>query len=129
MKDLRSGIEHLKQAKAHMSKANGIMSDHISKLKALEEENAEACDAMWSYQAAIEEGMKPEDARYLLPETTKTSLVMTINARSLQNFLTLRLDSHVQWEIRKLALEIERELMDWGKQWSELMVLLMGVRK
>ena len=40
MKDLRSGIEHLKQAKAHMSKANGIMSDHISKLKALEEENA-----------------------------------------------------------------------------------------
>lgn len=38
MKDLRSGIEHLKQAKAHMSKANGIMSDHISKLKALEEE-------------------------------------------------------------------------------------------
>lgn len=41
MKDLRSGIEHLKQAKAHMSKANGIMSDHISKLKALEEENAE----------------------------------------------------------------------------------------
>lgn len=41
MEDLKSGIEHLKQAKAHMSKANGIMSDHISKLKELEEENAE----------------------------------------------------------------------------------------
>lgn len=41
MQDLKSGIEHLKQAKAHMSKANGIMSDHISKLKELEEENAE----------------------------------------------------------------------------------------
>ena len=41
MEDLRSGIEHLKQAKAHMSEANGIMSDHISKLKALEDENAE----------------------------------------------------------------------------------------
>lgn len=41
MKDLKSGIEHLKQAKAHMIEANGIMSDHISKLKALEEENAE----------------------------------------------------------------------------------------
>lgn len=40
MKDLRSGIEHLKQAKAHMSKANGIMSDYVSKLKELEEENA-----------------------------------------------------------------------------------------
>lgn len=40
MKDLKSGIEHLEQAKAHMIEANGIMSDHISKLKALEEENA-----------------------------------------------------------------------------------------
>jgi hypothetical protein len=39
MDDLRNGIEHLKQAKAHMSKANRIMSDHISKLKALEDEN------------------------------------------------------------------------------------------
>lgn len=40
MEDLRSGIEHLKQAKAHMSEANGIMSDCISKIKRLEEENA-----------------------------------------------------------------------------------------
>lgn len=40
MEDLKSGIEHLRQAKAHMSKANGIMSNHISKLKELEEENA-----------------------------------------------------------------------------------------
>ena len=40
MQDLKSGIEHLRQAKAHMSKANGIMSNHISKLRELEEENA-----------------------------------------------------------------------------------------
>ena len=38
MQDLKSGIEHLKQAKAHMSKANGIMSNCISKLRELEEE-------------------------------------------------------------------------------------------
>ena len=41
MEDLKSGIEHLRQAKAHMSKANGIMSNCISKLRELEEENAE----------------------------------------------------------------------------------------
>ena len=41
MEDLRSGIEHLKQAKAHMSEANGIISDCISKINRLEEENAE----------------------------------------------------------------------------------------
>lgn len=89
---------------------------------------AQTSDAMWSYQAAIEEGVKPEDARYLLPESTKTSLVMTINARSLQNFLALRLDSHAQWEIRKLAGAIELELRCEGPQWSDLIDLLREVR-
>lgn len=90
---------------------------------------AQACDAMWSYQAAIDEGAKPEDARYLLPESTKTSLVMTINASSLQNFLTLRLDSHAQWEIRELAEKIERELeCRCDGQWGELIWILRGAR-
>ena len=89
---------------------------------------AQTSDAMWSYRAAIDKGMKPEDARYLLPEATKTSLVMTINARSLQNFLTLRLDSHAQWEIRSLAAEVEWVLMDHNKQWYQLMELLQEVR-
>ena len=40
MEDLRSGIERLKQAKAHMREANGIVSDCISQIKELEEENA-----------------------------------------------------------------------------------------
>lgn len=89
---------------------------------------AQACDAMWSYQAAIDEGATFEDARYLLPESTKTSLVMTINASSLQNFLTLRLDSHAQWEIRKLAGAIEWELRCEGPQWSDLIDLLREAR-
>lgn len=65
MEDLRSGIEHLKQAKAHMSEANGIMNGHISKLKALEEENAElkAELADWKGNA---EGFQP-DAYMNLP--------------------------------------------------------------
>lgn len=59
MKDLRSGIEHLKQAKAHMSKANGIMSDHISKLRALEEENAELRDELDDWKGNAE-GFQPD---------------------------------------------------------------------
>lgn len=90
---------------------------------------AQAYDAMWSYQAAIDEGAKPEDARFLLPEATKTSLVMTINARSLQNFLALRLDCHAQWEIRELAEKIEFELLWHDRQWCDLMSLLKEVRK
>lgn len=59
MEDLRSGIEHLKQAKAHMSEANGIMSDCISKLKSIEEENVRL-----KTEIAI---IQPEDAYMKMP--------------------------------------------------------------
>lgn len=59
MQDLKSGIEHLKQAKAHMSEANGIMSDHISKLKALEEKNAELRDELDDWKGNAE-GFQPD---------------------------------------------------------------------
>lgn len=60
MEDLRSGIEHLKQAEVHMSEANGIMSGHISKLKALEEENAEL-------RAKLEAWIQSDDSYMKLP--------------------------------------------------------------
>ena len=60
MEDLRSGIEHLKQAKAHMSDANGIMNGHISKLKALEEDNAEL-------RAKLEAWIQSDDSYMKLP--------------------------------------------------------------
>ena len=59
MEDLKSGIEQLKQAKAHMSKANGIMSNHISKLKELEEENAELRDELDDWKGNAE-GFQPD---------------------------------------------------------------------
>lgn len=65
MEDLRSGIEHLKQAKAHMSEANGIMGHYISKLKALEEENAELKTELADWKGNAE-GFQP-DACMKLP--------------------------------------------------------------
>lgn len=65
MKDLKSGIEHLKQAKAHMSKANGIMSNCISKLKRLEEENAKLRGELDDWKGNAE-GFQP-DAYMKLP--------------------------------------------------------------
>ena len=50
-----------------------------------------------------EENLSNDIAKYMLPEAYKTSLVMTINARSLQNFLELRTDKSALWEIRDLA--------------------------
>ena len=46
----------------------------------------------------------PNDvAKYCMPEAYKTSLVMSINARSLQNFLELRMSKHALKEIQDLA--------------------------
>ena len=49
-----------------------------------------------------------EDARYVLPNACETKMVVTMNARSLQNFFHLRCCSRAQWEIRKLAEEMLR---------------------
>lgn len=47
-----------------------------------------------------------EDARYVFPNATETKIVLTMNARSLMNFFTLRCCSRAQWEIRALADEM-----------------------
>ena len=60
-------------------------------------------DAFYAYEELIQSGVPKEDARYFLPQGITTNLVMTINARSLRNFLQLRLDKKAQWEIRELA--------------------------
>lgn len=44
-----------------------------------------------------------EDARYLLPNACETKLVMSMNARSLMNFLNVRCCERSQWEIRDVA--------------------------
>ena len=58
---------------------------------------------MAAYKQMINNGVPMEEARYVLPNSCKTNMVMTINGRSLDNFFTLRTCSHAQWEIRELA--------------------------
>lgn len=54
---------------------------------------------------------KPNDkAKYCLPEAYKVSDQLTINARSLQNFLSLRSDKSALWEIRQLATSLYEAL-------------------
>ena len=47
-----------------------------------------------------------DKAKYCLPESYKTELTWSINARSLQNFLALRSSKSALWEIRKLAKKV-----------------------
>lgn len=63
------------------------------------------------YKYLISKGVKPEDARFVLPQAVTTKLMFTINFRSLRNLFKLRLDPHAQWEIRELATKIYELLM------------------
>lgn len=44
-----------------------------------------------------------EDARFVLPNSCETQMVMTMNARSLKNFFRIRCCNRAQWEIRDVA--------------------------
>jgi len=57
-------------------------------------------------QECLQDGISNDIAKYCLPEAYKTSLIWTINARSLQNFLSLRTDKSALWEIRELAQRV-----------------------
>lgn len=47
-----------------------------------------------------------EDARFVLPNACETSIIVTMNARSLLNFFNHRCCMRAQWEIRKMAYEM-----------------------
>ncbi len=47
-----------------------------------------------------------EDARYVLPNACHTSIIVTMNCRSLLNFFEHRCCSRAQWEIRQLAWQM-----------------------
>ena len=55
------------------------------------------------YQKLLDNNIKAEDARFILPNATETKIVVTMNCRSLLNFFKLRMCLRAQWEIRELA--------------------------
>lgn len=56
--------------------------------------------------SCLKGNIKNDLAKYSLPESYKTSLIWTINARSLRNFLELRSSSKALWELRELSIKI-----------------------
>jgi thymidylate synthase (FAD) len=71
----------------------------------------EAMAENWqTYESLIGEGIPLEDARYVLPNATQTAIVITMNARELFHFFELRLCLKSQWEIRRLAGAMLREV-------------------
>jgi len=93
--------------------------DLVSKYCAIPEFENESFDILYRIQTAMVLGriiqflrkeISNDKVKYLLPESYKTELTWTINLRSLQNFLFLRLDKSALWEIQDLAVAIVKAM-------------------
>lgn len=68
--------------------------------------------AMRVYQELLAEGVKKEDARFVLPEGMTTELIVTGNLQAWLDFVNLRMDKHAQKEIRNVAKTINNMLSE-----------------
>ena len=55
------------------------------------------------YSKLIDKGVKPEDARMVLPNACETKIIVTMNARELLHFFKLRCCKRAQKEMREVA--------------------------
>lgn len=56
-----------------------------------------------AYDCLLEAGVPAEDARYVLPNACETKIIISMNARELLHFFSLRSCNRAQWEIRELS--------------------------
>jgi len=88
----------IKRAEKYLIFTNIAIVDEMS-IKALE-----------NLRKVLLKGISNDKAKYCLPESYKTELTWSINARSLQNFISLRTSKSALWEIRKLAYAVFKSL-------------------
>ena len=53
----------------------------------------------------------PEHAPYILTNAHKRKILIKMNFRELYHFMSLRLDQHAQWDIRKTAEDMKEEIL------------------
>ena len=74
------------------------------------------------YRDLVDGGCKAEDARNVLPNATKTNIVMSINLRELIHICNLRLCTRAQDEIRTLFGMIKLAVNRYDDRLSKLLV-------
>lgn len=74
------------------------------------------------YLTAIQDGCKPEDARQLLPNATKTNITMSCNFRELIHICNLRLCTRAQTEIKQLFTEIVKCVKEQDERLAQYLV-------
>jgi len=68
--------------------------------------------ARMMYRELRRMGIPKEDARFVLPNATRTEIVITANLRQWRHMIELRTSKHAQWEIREVMMAVLRILKD-----------------
>jgi len=68
----------------------------------------QAMEQAWESYQRLAERVPVEDARYVLPNACESNIMVTMNARELMHFFSLRCCERAQWEIREVAEEMLR---------------------
>ncbi len=77
----------------------------------------EAMNAAWSaYGKLLADGLKPEIARYVLPNSCYTEIICTWNLREIRHLLKLRTSPRALPEIREVANQIRTIMKDRAPQ-------------
>ena len=103
-------VENDPAALEEFNKSMALAGENYLKVTAIlkkthtEELMAQGMDEKSAAKAAEKQAL--EDARFILPNACTTKMIVTMNARSLNNFFSQRCCNRAQWEIRALAEEM-----------------------
>ena len=86
-----------------MDRAEYIVPPSISADKDARKKYDDLMAQIWASYSELSKTVPKEDARYVLPNACNTNITITMNARELWHFFSLRCCRRAQWEIRKMA--------------------------
>ena len=64
------------------------------------------------YKQALKDGVKPQEARRIIPQSAYTQIWGAFMPKQLDNYFKLRLDESAQWEIRQTAIAMQELIND-----------------
>lgn len=86
-----------------MENVKQVMPNTIASSEFAEEAEKILNDSMDLYKRMIDAKIPAEDARYVTAQAVETNMILTMNARELRHFFSLRCCNRAQWEIRGIA--------------------------
>ena len=89
-------------------KMQGVISEHFDDESNFFFDTSDIIDiCLEHYNEAIAAGVKPQEARRIIPQAAYTQIWGAFQPKQLENYFKLRLDASAQWEIRQTAIAMQ----------------------